>query len=66
MGKIRYKLRATVRNYNARGAVVLPDLAKEEASGSYCCDGGVHSDKVRALRDTIDDVHDSIIAVGAR
>jgi hypothetical protein len=66
MGKIRYKLRAAVRNYDAQGAVVLSDLAKEEAYRSYCCDGGMHSDKVRALRDTIDDVHNSVIAIGAR
>ena len=38
-GEVRYKLRAAVRNHNVRGAVVFPDLAKEEASRSYCCDG---------------------------
>ena len=65
-GEICYELRAAVRNYDAQGTMVLPDLAKEEASCSYCCDGGVRCDKVRALRDTIDDIHNCVVAVGAR
>jgi hypothetical protein len=48
-----------------QGAVVFPDLAKKEASCSHCCDGGVHCDEVRALRDTIDDIHNSVVAIGA-
>ena len=65
-GEVRHELGAVVRNHNAQGAVVFPDLVKEEASRSYCCDGSVRCDKVRALRDTIDDVHNSVIDVGAR
>ena len=63
-GEISYTLRAAVRDYDARGVVVLPDLAKEEVSCSDCCDSRVHCDEVRVLGDTIDDVHDSIVAVG--
>jgi hypothetical protein len=65
-GEVYYKLGTAVRNYNVWGAMVLPDLAKKEASCSYCCDGGVHCNKVRVLCDTIDNVHDSIVAVGTR
>src|SRR3979490_3034898 len=65
-GEVSYKLRATVRDYDAWGTMVLPALAKEKASRSYCCDGGVRCDKVRALRDTVDDVHNCVVAVGAR
>jgi hypothetical protein len=64
--EIRYKLGTAVRNYDARGAVVLPDLAKEKVSCSDCCDGRVRCDEVCALRDTIDDVHNGIIAIGVR
>jgi hypothetical protein len=45
------------------GDVVFPNLAKKEAGSSYCCDGGVHCDKVRKLHDTINNVHDSVVAI---
>src|SRR3979490_1635734 len=64
-GEVRDKLGAAVRNHDAQVTVVLPALAEEKASRSYCGDGGVRCDEVRALGDAIDDVHDSVVAVGA-
>jgi hypothetical protein len=64
-GEVRDELGTAVRDYDARGTVVLPDLAKKEASCSDCCDSRVRCDEVRALRDAINDVHDSVVAVGA-
>src|SRR3981189_3024216 len=65
-GEVRDERGAAVRNHDARGTVVLPDLAKEKASRSCCSDGSVRCDKVCALRDTINDVHNCVVAVGAR
>src|SRR3981189_3844940 len=64
-GEVRDELGTAVRNHNARGTGVLPDLAKEKASRPYCGDGGVRCDEVRALGDAIADVTDSVVAVGA-
>jgi hypothetical protein len=65
-GEIPYKLKAAVRDYDVQGAMVLPDLTKEKASCSNCCDSCVHCDKVCMLCDAIDNVHNSVVAVGTR
>src|SRR3981189_1367486 len=64
VGEVRDELGSAIRNHDARGTVVLPDLAKEKASRSYCGDGGVRCDEVHALRDAIHDVHNCVVAVG--
>src|SRR3981189_2354591 len=65
-GEVRDELGAAVRNHDVRGTVVLPDLAKEKASRSCCSDGSVCCDKVHALCDTINDIHNCVVAVGAQ
>jgi hypothetical protein len=43
---------------------VSPDLFKEQTSGAFSIDGGMHRDEVHTLGYTVDDIHNCIIAMG--
>jgi hypothetical protein len=46
--------------------MVFPDLFKEEESCAFGIYGGMRRDEVRALRYTVDDTHNCIVAMGFR
>jgi hypothetical protein len=46
--------------------MVSPDLFKEQMSGTFSIDGGMHRDEVCVLGYTVEDIHNCIIALGFR
>jgi hypothetical protein len=46
--------------------MVFPDLFKEQTSGTFGIDSGMHRDEVRALGYTVDKIYNWVIAMGFR
>jgi hypothetical protein len=41
--------------------MVFPDLFKEQTSGAFGIDGGMHRDEVHTLGYTVNNIHNSVV-----
>jgi hypothetical protein len=46
--------------------MVCPDLLREQEGCAFSIDRGVHQDEVHTLGDTVNDIHNCIVAMGFR